>query len=200
MKIMNKKMQLITTKEVLNQMRLAEECMNKQGLSWTANYIGDKENFERVDWLVPKTKSKNERNFSFHNNGKIEFNKMSLAKRGNRVSYSTVFDVLSSDFKIRLVHTTETTQDIIDFKLENNQLLITFDGVGKGVDLETNEEITKSGNRDYYNVNLCNEARDKAMEMIRIIRGELPLPGLVDRINFGLSILSNEKYNSKGRK
>jgi hypothetical protein len=251
---MNSKQELIVVKEVLNQMKLAEDYMNKQGLSWedkffdayssdlkniddihikeierandnrfnldnvkknniheplvtftliddNYDYKNEQKEFEvdfgRVDWYVNKTKGKNKREFSFHNNGIIDFSKTSLAKKGNTISYTTSFDVLTSDFSINVIRTYEDRQDIIDFTLKNNRLLITLNGVGKGLDLETNEEITKSASRDYYDANLCNESRDKAMELISIIKGELPLPGLVDRINFGLSLLSNAKYNSR---
>ena len=80
------------------------------------------------------------------------------------------------------------------------KLTLLFNNVGRIIDLETGEEIVKTGDRDHYDRSIIEKSEQKAIAMIRDIRGELPLPGLIDRINNGLSIICNKDYKRKAKR
>ena len=259
---MNNKMELITVKKVLEQMKMAEECMMKWDQSWMDRYLdaycpilhydgslklrkrleriynerfdltnacanvksigvplatftltdGDSDSknipseyevdFGQVDWIAAKS-NKATRAFSFKNNGIITFSKETKNK-STSYSYFTSFNVMSDDFNIVINHCyikdDEKYEDVVTFSRLDDKLTIMFNKVGRIIDLETGDDTVKTGNRDYYDRSIIEKSESKAIAMIRDIRGELPLPGLIERINNGLNIICNKDYKRKTKR
>ena len=208
---LSKKEQLFAEKLVLKEKKIVEEKLTNWGLSWNEEILdtlnqSSKEygaHFGRIEWTGIKSHNAT-RDFKFYNNGIIEFNKIGNKKSSNSVSYYTSFNVLKSDFKIQLFQKKSDkpleNDDEIIFKIENDYFLtITINGIGKTINLYDGSDEIMTGNRDYYDSRIINDIVDEATEIIKVIKGEIPLPGLVERINYGISVLNTIK-NKRTRK
>ncbi len=140
----------------------------------------------------------------------------------NRISYDTSFNVLSNgfDISITLDHLTEDWRekykyDYFTFSLKDTILQEKFNDVEITRDLCTgigvvkitknkqndeniiaknlSEKIISSDNFDF-NVDAVQQTEARIIEMVKCIRGELPLFGLVERIDNCLNLIDKEKY------
>lgn len=105
MKNLDKGTQLFVIEKVLEEMQKAEECANGWNASWGFAVVDN--DGSQINWYGMNS-HKATRNFSFNNNGTIEFSKISKARQKptpqhpRKISYNTSFNVLSNDFDISI--------------------------------------------------------------------------------------------------
>lgn len=151
--------------------------------------------FGRIDWILPETHGIT-REFTFHNDGNISFTKKS---KNNKVvyTYNTSFNVLTNDFDIDLHHHSNDSESEIIFQIKDNQLAICFNGEGKSIDLESGEETDITKSYLSYNRKNIEDAIEQAIWEIKTVKGEFLLPGLREKVDNGLQIISSHKYNRR---
>ena len=174
-----------------------------EGLDPKVEYDVD---FSCVKWWDAISKTCR-RLFMFTNDGQINFWKSPVNSKTNTYGYETEFNVLDKDFNLLIYRNyksnddkKEERTDVISYGITDNKFTMMFNGVGKIIDLETGVVTGKTGNRNYYDKEMIEEAVRKVIETVKTIRGELPLPGLIDRINYSFMILAGMKTNKQGRR
>ncbi len=143
--------------------------------------------FGRVDWVGMKS-NKSSRNFSFHNNGLIEFSKWLVKGHKNsvKVDYSASFNVLNNDFGLIIFSNQEG--GFYNVTLQNNSIVLKHSDVEITYDLvSATRSVIISSETDID----ADEVEKEIIDMVKMIKGELPLPGLIERINFCLKIIDN---------
>ena len=159
--------------------------------------------FGRIDWYGMRTKNAT-RYFSFRNDGNITFSKgylrEKMLKRKSRISYDTTYNVLTDEFEMNIVHDHMNleTGDFINYyavSLKNNILSQKLNGVEVRIDLCSNEReiiIDKKFTNSMLGSLSIEEIEQMIMTMVKRIKGEIPLPGLVERINNYLELMEEE--------
>ena len=154
--------------------------------------------FGTIKWHTISSNKKQERDFIFNNNGIIEFNKLPSNK--SKYSYGTSFDVKSHDFSLMILcwkrDKNNYSYDQVEFRMENQNLTLLFNNIGETVNVVTGETIMEGKRNRFADVNI---AKESALEIIKSIKGELPLVGLVERVNNGLNFAIAIKNRQKRR-
>ena len=159
--------------------------------------------FGRVDWLGMKSK-KATRYFSFKNNGIIKYEKLAKsAKNTKGYSYSASYNVINSDFNIRLsfYNSSDKEDNYLSISLKDNILTEKLEDIEITKDLTTGRVVSKVKDQEYDSIVsklLKGKVERKAKELVNTIKGEIPLPGLVERLDNYLDIIDKEETIEKG--
>ena len=140
------------------------------------------------------------RYFSFKNDGSIRYSKgvkqEKIETTPRRISYTADYNVLTSDFSIDICDD-EIDPSVNNYKIDyytvslgNNILVQKLNGVSIVINLITNEKsiVIDENSRDLP----MEEIERMIVEMVQRIRPELPLPGLVERIDNYLELLQED--------
>jgi len=148
--------------------------------------------FGTVIWYNMES-HKASRYFSFKNNGDIIFKKESkyknTTKPSKQISYNAYYNVLSPS-RVDIFIDVKIDKTICDrflISLAYNILTVQYNNIK----LIYNVDV--DGITCYENNLEIQEIETKVVEILKSIRSELPLPGLVERINNVISLLDNKK-------
>lgn len=160
--------------------------------------------FGKITWYGMRS-NYSTRYFIFQNDGTIGFSKgiipEKLLKRKSRVSYDASYNVLTDEFCIGIIQDQINCEpgkdryDTFTVSLEDNTLIENLDGIEIRIDLCTNEKQLIIWEQ-YKNSPIASlsieEIESRIMRMVKCIKGELPLPGLVERIDNYLELMQED--------
>ena len=124
-----------------------------------------------------------------------------MLQRKSRVSYDTNYNVLTDEFSVSIVHDQingevgKDRYDTYSVSLEGNVLSEKYNGVEIRINLCTNEKtliVDDSRANSQLALLTMEEIENEIMRMVKSIKGEIPLPGLVERIDNYLELMTDE--------
>ncbi len=158
--------------------------------------------FGRIDWIGMKSK-KATRSFSFNNNGVIKYDKIAKSVKNTKgYSYSASYSVLNDDFDLRLSYYDSMKKDdsYLSISLKDSILTEKLEDIEIKRNLATEELTAKVNGQEYGPIVsklLRGKVERKAKEVVGAIRGEIPLVGLVDRLDNYLRLVDKEQIIRK---
>lgn len=160
--------------------------------------------FGRIDWNWIYTKN-SQRYFHFHNNGIIEFSKGVRVEKVKttpiRISYDTEFNVLTDEFRIHIcddrINADNHTGRIDFYTVEIKDGILTEKLNGFEVIIDLYDNTKKLVVDDRYASAVLGTLKVEDIEasiarMVKTIKGELPLAGLVERIDNYLELIEED--------
>jgi hypothetical protein len=152
--------------------------------------------FRRIDWKNIKTSS-SERYFTFYNDGYIDFEKdITLEDYLNKYHFYGQYNAFSKNFKLVInrnyvehgLEKIETTE----IEKVNEYLSITYNYSGIAIMLDSHEKRIVVGGKPIH-MDEIEERVEKAKKVINEVKNDILIPGLVDKINYCLNVLEEDK-------
>ena len=159
--------------------------------------------FRKISWKNINSHS-SEREMTFYNTGWIDYEKHSTLEKYDFYSFFAQYNAYTKEFRIIISRNYVADKmeriDVVSFENLFNNLEINLNGIGKLISLKDMSEIIVNRNDVNIDSDKLEEIINKSKEMVNRIKSEIPIHGLIESINMGLTKLSNSEQKNGNKK